>query len=284
MLLDIIQPIFSYQNKVDPILPDSSLTLYVEIGQFHIAHFTLSSNGDVFNNYSLFKTADQLNADSVVEFLQDSMLFQKQYAKQVIVHHSSEVVLMPKDIYALSSEKLILDTVHGDKTEYTIFRDEIDQWGVVNLFEADTKIIEMSSKLFSSVSHTHINSLAINGVDRNNLNAENGLINIIFYPSTIHLTVFLGTELKLTQTFFYETKDDISYYLLSVMDTFHLDNEKVTIRVSGFIQNDSIFMSAIKEHALDIQFSMPSVHLNAHDDSKFPLHYFTPLFFNNQCV
>jgi hypothetical protein len=284
MLLDIIQPIFSYQNKVDPILPESSLTLYIEIGQYHLAHFALSSSGDVFTNYSLYKTTDQLNADSVVEFLQDSTLFQKPYAKQVIVHHSSEVVLMPNDIYALAPEKIILDTVHGDKIEYKIFRDEIDQWNMVNVFEVDVKITETSSKLFSSVSHTHINSLAINAVDRNNAKAENGLINIIFYPSSIHLSVFMGNALKLSQTYFYETKDDISYYLLSVMDTYQLDNEKVSMRVSGFIQNDSIFMGAIKEHVLDAQFSIPAVHLNTLDDSKFPLHYFTPLFLTTQCV
>jgi hypothetical protein len=284
MLLDIIRPIFTYHNKVDSPPPESSSSLYVEIGQYHLAHFVLSSQGDLLTNYSLFSTTDAVNADSVVEFLQQLSLSQKLFAKQVIVHHSSEVVLMPKEIYTESSEKLILDTVHGEKSEYTIFRDNIDQWNVVNVFKVDDKIIDISSTLFSSVNHTHINSLVMNSVDRKNLNAENGLINIIFYPSTIHISVFFGEELKFTQTYFYETKDDIIYYLLSVMGTYQLDAENAIVQVSGFIKEESTYMDAIKEYVLNTQCVLPSVSLNALADSKVPLHYFTPLFLTRQCV
>ena len=284
MLLDIIRPIFTYHNKVDSPPLESSSSLYVEIGQYHLAHFVLSSQGDLLTNYSLFSTTDAVNADSVVEFLQQLSLSQKLYAKQVIVHHSSEVVLMPKEIHTESSEKLILDTVHGEKSEYTIFRDNIDQWNVVNVFEVDDKIIDISSTLFSSVNHTHINSLVMNSVDRKNLNAENGLINIIFYPSTIHISVFFGEELKFTQTYFYETKDDVIYYLLSVMATYQLDAENVSVQVSGFIKDESTYMDAIKEYVLNTQCVLPSVNLNALADSKVPLHYFTPLFLTRQCV
>ncbi|MFN5422795.1 MAG: DUF3822 family protein [bacterium] len=283
MLLDIMQPIFSCQNKVNPDFPDSSIVLYIEVGQYHLAYYTVHTNGDIFTDYELYNTADRINADTVVEFLKNTNVFQKKYHSVVFVHHSAESVLIPQVLFISGTESELISTTHGDAVAYTFFKDGSYHSDIINVFAIDAKINAVSTDLFPKVSHTHINSILLKDIDRREIQHTEDLIEMIFYPSSFHLTVLKGRDVQFLQTFYFETKDDISYYLSSAIQEFAINPDTLKLSVCGFIKDDSIFMSTIRQHIPQVELLNPQVPISIPAEAEFPLHYFTPIFISTQC-
>ena len=283
MLLDIMQPIFSCQNKVNPDLQDSSVILYVEVGQYHLAFFTTNPIGDIFTEYELFNTSTKINADTVVEFIKNSNVFKKEYKKIVFVHHAKESVLIPLKMFVSGTESSIIGSIHGDTVTQNFFTDVNAHPDIVNVFAIDQKITAACNDLLSPVVHTHINSISLKEiVRREKINHENS-IDMIFYPSSFHMIIVNDGALQFMQTFYFETEDDVLYYLQSAIHDQSLTPSSLKARVCGFIKEDSLFMSAIRQHAPHVEFQHPHVKIFIPCDTEVPLHYFTPLFISTQC-
>lgn len=283
MLLDIMQPVFSCQNKVNADLNESMLNLYVEIGQYHLSYYIAHNNEDIFTDYELISSADRIHADTVVEFFKNTKVFQKKYSKVIIIHHAHESALIPQKMFIPGTEAKIIELLHGDAVDYTYLADESSHSEIVNVYAIDAKIHTICSDLFSSVRHTHINSILLKNIDRTTNGHAKEMIEIIFYPSSFHMTLFKDKELQFMQTYYYETKDDVSYYILSAIDSFGLNPITLKLNICGFIKNDSVFMSSIRQLVSDVEFINPPVTMSIPLDLNVPIHYFTPIFISTQC-
>lgn len=283
MLLDIMQPIFSCQNRVNPDLPYSALTLYIEIGQYHIAVYSVNKSGNIFTEYELFNTSDRIHADTVTEFLKNNNVFQKKYQNLIFLHHSPESVLIPRKLYMPGTEKKIIELVHGDAIEYTICKDSSVHTDIVHVYAIDAKIHTATNELFSDITHTHIDSVLLKEINDRSIEQDSETIDLIFYPSSVHMTVLKGKEVQLMQTYFLETKDDLSFYLLSAINHFGLNTDLLSVRVCGFIKNDDLFMHTIRQCISQVETINPPITISIPLEANVPLHYFTPIFISTQC-
>lgn len=278
-----MQPVFSCQNKVNADLNESMLTLYVEVGQYHLSYYIVHNNEDFFTDYELFNSADRIHADTVVEFFKNTKVFQKKYSKVIIIHHAHESALIPQTIFIPGTEAKIIELLHGDAVEYTFLSDALSHSEIINIYAIDTKIITVCNDIFSGVTHTHINSILLKNNDYRDNEPAQEIIDLIFYPSSFHMTVLKGKELQIMQAYYFETKDDLSYYILSAIDNFGLNPLTLKLNICGFIKNDSVLMSSIRQLVSDVESLNPPVTMSIPLDLNVPIHYFTPIFISTQC-
>lgn len=283
MLLDIMQPVFSCQNKVNADLNESVLTLYVEVGQYHLSYYIVHNKGDIFTDYELFSSPDRIHADTVVEFFKNTKVFQKNYSKVIVVHHTHESALIPKNIFIPGTEDKIITLLHGDAVDYTYLADEMSHSDIVHVYAIDAKIHRVCANLFSSVTHTHINSIVLQHVDASQNEHVQEIIDLIFYPSSFHMTILKSNEVQIMQTYSFETKDDLSYYILSAIDNFGLNSKTLKMNICGFIKNDTVFMSSIRQLVSNVESMNPPVTMSIPLELNVPIHYFTPIFISTQC-
>jgi hypothetical protein len=99
------------------------------------------------------------------------------------------------------------------------------------------------------------------------------------------VAVFKGTNIQLMQSYSYQTPDDVSYYLLAICNRFNISQEKVTLIVSGLLDEQSRLYQELLKYFLQVQWDrLPdSVKLDA-SFAAFPDHYFSPLLKMALCV
>ncbi|MBL0882882.1 MAG: DUF3822 family protein, partial [Chitinophagaceae bacterium] len=104
-------------------------------------------------------------------------------------------------------------------------------------------------------------------------------LKIMVYPQTIIATLFIQHQLQLIQSFSFETKEDICFYLLSILKEYQLSPEQTHLEMSGFIEPHGELHQYIQQlfpkrsfADTDISMLMPQM-LESHH-----AHYFTPFF------
>ena len=99
------------------------------------------------------------------------------------------------------------------------------------------------------------------------------------------VAVFNGEKIQLVQSYAYQTPDDVSYYLLAICNRFNINQDKVTLIVSGLLDEQSRLYQELLKYFLQVQWDrMPeSVKMDA-AFAAYPNHYFSPLLKMALCV
>ena len=99
------------------------------------------------------------------------------------------------------------------------------------------------------------------------------------------VVVFKDKAIQLLQSYTYQTPDDVSYYLLSICNRFQISQDKVTLIVSGLLDEQSRLFQELLKYFLHVQWDQlpDNVQMDA-VFSPYPSHYFSPLLKMALCV
>ena len=99
------------------------------------------------------------------------------------------------------------------------------------------------------------------------------------------VAVYNGEQIQLIQSYAYQTPDDVSYYLLGICNKFKISQDKVTLIVSGLLDEQSRLYQELLKYFLQVQWDrMPETIKLDKVFAAFPTHYFSPLLKMALCV
>ncbi|GAB4287031.1 MAG: DUF3822 family protein [Marinilabiliales bacterium] len=108
---------------------------------------------------------------------------------------------------------------------------------------------------------------------------------VCFNTEFFNLYVLHENDLKYYNSFVYNTKEDVIYYILYAFENLKLDPEKTQIELSGDIEINSDICEWLKKYIRDIQLAEKPLTVNySHVLKQIPGHYFVNLFNLVQCV
>jgi hypothetical protein len=159
------------------------------------------------------------------------------------------------------------------------YTDDVPEWQMSVLYMQPTALEPMLLSRFPQARFRHLftaNLKVYNGV------SSTDQIELAFSPKHFQVIVKRSGALQLAQIYAYKTPLDVVYYLLKICYELGLDQQSVTLVVSGMVDRNSPMFTELHAYFLDLQFA-PAPQL-ALPDNEHPHYYFSSLYKLAQCA
>lgn len=281
----LLKPTFVNAHGSHEAYEHKSSKLFIELGQRHLASYVVNSKTNQIFAYEFFQINDKLTPSLLNGYIIDKNFSLNDFEAVFFVHNQKEFALIPSDFHKTHISNTILETIHGDLITLHTQSDELPQWKIVNVFGIEKSIYDTILAILPDAKHIHVNSIYLRSAFKQLANMEEQWIKVYFYPSYFNVVVIKDAQLQIMQSFYYETADDIIYFLINLTDQFHLDVTTLHMQVSGLIEEEFTTFNELKKYFLNVSLEInPELHFVKGLEPQQPLHYFTPLFLSSQCV
>ncbi len=192
-------------------------------------------------------------------------------------------LLIPASHYSYRDAGRMLRLVHGSEPwMMTSAVDHLPEWQLYNVYEVPRQVHAWMNRRFHSGKYWHQHTLQLQGLGESE---PEGLIQVDFKTSQFSVLVSASRTLHLAQTFAYSQPLDVVYYLLAACRRFGLDQQKVSLVLTGLIELQSALYHELHQYFVHIRFREipPSVVL-PDTAGTLPRHYFTSLLNLSACA
>jgi hypothetical protein len=153
-----------------------------------------------------------------------------------------------------------------------------------NIYRVPREIHALLQRKFASGNYWHYYTLLLND-GQMQASPNEQIIKMVMRADQFLVAVFNGEKIQLVQSYAYQTPDDVSYYLLAICTRFNISQEKVTLIVSGLLDEQSRLYQELLKYFLHVQWDrLPDSIKLDEVFADFPNHYFSPLLKMALCV
>ncbi|MBS1578730.1 MAG: DUF3822 family protein [Bacteroidetes bacterium] len=262
--------------------PFNSDELIVNIGNTYVAMLVRLAGRQDASAFELFEfdkaTDNWYNIFYSVRT--QSKILDRSYNNTKVFYNLPENVLVPSEKFSEDAAESYLSMVHGDTINEAIQHDVLDiNTPIVNVYRIKRILYEMVRTNFMMVQPKHLyTQLLENNLGGYNLHSGTSL-KIQFYNKCILLLLLKDGKLQYIQSHSCLTQDDMLYYILSLLQQFHIQPADVKVELGGQIDTRSQYYDYIKKIFTNIQFEIvASEKLMKELKENYPPHYLSPYF------
>jgi hypothetical protein len=273
---------FSIYNSEEDSVVDADDCLVLEIGRNHVACIKKKVHKKIISDFELFSFTEN-EAGSLQKLFKsisfESKLLTKEYPATDVFINNELSVLVPVFNFNTTIARDYLNIVFGEDESYKIQFDHLPvEPGMMNAYRVPEDLLSTLHQTLTNTRLKHTYSNIVKTVVSNISSFPSECIYIQFYNTFIIVVVIKEEKLCIIQSFVYETPEDVLYNLLNITERFELDNNGLTVQISGMIDlNYTLYRDLITyfRHVEVQNVVSSSLHLDVKD---YPLHYFTPFF------
>jgi len=237
-------------------------------------------------HYNIEDTVDKNSMTIMEELLRDDLMLNNRVARVVMVYHYPDSTLVPENYFQADLNRSVLDLMFGDAEKGLVMSEKVDVLPVYNVYRIPPDIHRLFQQKFTSSSYWHYYTLQLSffQVEKDSP-ADLARIRVMFYADKFIVGAFRDGELLIMQSFNYQTPEDVSYYLLTVLKAHEVRQEDVVLKISGLIDEDSILYTELNKYFQYLVWDpLPAAIDPAGILKQFPSHYFSPLVRMALCV
>lgn len=273
---------FSIYSTENDAMSDAADQLVLEVGKTHIACISKNEDKKTISAFELFSFAEN-EADDFTKLFKaisaDSKLLNKSYLATRVFINNELSLLVPIFKFNTDLAAHYLDLVFGEDTVSAIQFEHLPiEPGMINVYRVSEDLLKALSQNLTEVTLKHTWSNIIKTVVSDISAYPSDCIYIQFYNTFFIATVVKDKKLQLTQSFAYETPEDVLYYLLNITERFDLNSRKLILEISGMIDLHFTLYRDLITYFKNVE--VQNVHSSKLliDIKDYPLHYFTPFF------
>ena len=237
-------------------------------------------------HYNIEEMGEKTCLNIMEEILKEDELLNGKVARVVMVYNYAESSLVPEPYFKSDLNRSLLEIMFGDAEKGLVLSEKIDELPVFNVYRIPPEIHKLFQQKYTSSSYWHYYTLQLSFFQIEKDSPANlARLRIIFYADKFIVGAFREGELLILQSFAYQTPEDVSYYLLSLLDAHDLNHEDVVLKISGLIDEDSILYAELLKYFQHLMWdSLPAAIDPLGILKEFPGHYFSPLVRMTLCV
>lgn len=260
LLMEVGEKVFSY------VLYNKQQQRFVGLRQYHL---------------------DFIPGKPVMEALQEILAgdewLQHAWREAFVIYHFTDSNLLPEKLFHIELNKPVTELVFGNAHKGLLLSEKIPGWNVYNIYRIPREAHALMQHKFAAGKYWHYYTILLSGIEKET--SGEGVLKVIIASDRILVAVFKNNALQLIQTYQYDTPDDVSYYLLSLCRRFDLDNQQVTLKISGLLDEQSTLYQELLKYFLQVAWETIAASLRLDDAFKvYPAHYFSPLLNMALCV
>ncbi|MEP7258543.1 MAG: DUF3822 family protein [Flavitalea sp.] len=280
----MIQPAFDIGN--DQVNLENA-SLLMEVGEKFFNYIIYQHDPKQLlrvRQYNLESTLDKNIQELLEEIIAGDPLLNEPVKEKVILYNFPESSLVPESHFDIGMNKSVTQVVYGDAHKGLVLSEKIYGWDMYNIYRIPKAIHTLFQSRFQAGKYWHFYSLLLSSL--NNAGILTGtVIRLVFYNDKFVAAFFSGGQLKMLQTFTYETPEDAAYYLLLMCRHFEVDQHNAALQISGLIDGQSALYAEILKYFPVVEYEGVPDTFNTEDIlTEYPAHYFSPLLKMSLCV
>ncbi len=282
----MVQPTFEIGTPLPGDLPSDS-QLLVEISQqsLNFALYARETNQlFLLRQYRMYTSADRSVSDLLEEIIISDEVIARHSEKAKLIYNFPAADLVPSEYYSADIKKSIAKLTDGEASTDLLFDEQVSGWDMHNIYRVSRDIHLLCKEKFKGSQFWHLYTMIL-------LNAsydvpDNGdACKLIFYNDKFIVACFRNRQLLLLQTFFYQTPEDVAYYLLLICKQHAIHQQEVKLIISGLIDAQSALYSELLKYFVEVHYDeLPDSFGSNELLKEYPQHYFSPLLKMSLCV
>lgn len=238
----------------------------------------------VFRQYPLDYNPGKTNLETFRDILQQDELLQHDFRESYVVYNYTDSNLLPEKHFHIELNKPVIELIYGNARKGLLLSEKVYGWDLYNTYRIPREVHTVLQQKFVAGKYWHYYTLLLTGIGKETT-ADSDEIKMVVAADHFVLTVFRNRELQLLQTWYYQTPEDVSYYLLSVCNRFHINPEEVKLSISGLVDEESNLYQEIMKYFLQTSWELLPDNVSLQESfAQFPRHYFSPLLKMALCV
>lgn len=261
--------------------------LLIEVGEKVFSYVIYNKEHHRFvglRQYNLDFTPGKNILESLLEITTGDELLQVPYKEAYVIYNYTDSNFLPAKFFHIELNQPATELVYGNARKGLLLSEKVNGWDMYNIYRVPREIHALLQRKFAAGNYWHYYTLLLSD-GQVKTSPETHFIKLVMGADHFLVVVFKDKAIQLLQSYSYQTPDDVSYYLLSICNRFHISQEKVTLIVSGLLDEQSRLYQELLKYFLQVQWDrLPdNVSLDA-VFSPFPSHYFSPLLKMALCV
>ncbi|PWT77766.1 MAG: hypothetical protein C5B59_03115 [Bacteroidetes bacterium] len=225
---------------------------------------------------------DEIMRDIVFE---DEILTLPTIGEIFLVYNFPESSLVPERLFHPDLNQPLTDLVYGNLDKGLVINEKIPWWEFENVYRIPANLHKLMQQKFSSGKFWHFYSLQLKCHKMFTAKEENQLMKVFFYSDKMIVMVCRNGQLELFQSFSYQDSNDVAYNLLNCARQLRMEQEEISLQLSGLIEMKSALYEELQKYFLHITFDQLGDNIRITDEMReYPLHYFSSLLKMAICV
>ena len=256
---------------------------FVELGQHHIAMCVIDSSNNTLIDLEMINLNGELKPSLLQLYLEEKGIDPEKCRNANLIFNSKEFALIPSSLHNPLFNRQLIETIHGDMLDLQFGADKLSHFDVVNVYGVQREINTVLDSFFPNANRKHKNACFIKDIASQLDTLPSQFIKIFFSPSHIDVLIVKNGTLQFVQKFYYETTEDVIYYILKLTEKFNLDKKSLGIYVSGIIELDALILFECRKYFITVEIEQKQFSSSSHI-KDIPSHFITPLMISSQCV
>lgn len=212
-------------------MSNTQLTIHISRTSVHVAEVLRSNREMIRSEYApLHESTPQDYKEKLKAFI-DQHGFDKDYEEVTAAWSSANYALIPLRVFNESNPKSIHALLFGDKVkEQTVDFNRLMELNMVNVFEIPDWVKSFFVMRYPRITIKHEHGMFLRALFQNS--TFDRAIHVSLCDDYMNISIVHHNELIFSNSFHYQTADDVLYYTLFSLEQKGLQKEKV--KLSGY--------------------------------------------------
>lgn len=218
------------------------------------------------------------------EWVREKKSWLSQWKQIDFIHQSQQVVLIPATLYGNDTAKEWLDCQFGDLFKGTTLTDLHSDSSHYTVFRLSSTVYAALSGVHPNTTHRHQLTCWMQQLNQLDHPAS-GIVYLVIDQHMIYVAVH-QEGWKFFQQYKYQSPDDVSYLVLSLLQNAGLSPETTPVVWSGWMDSSSALYLDLYKYLGNLNLAVLPDNLQLHETQLQGMqpHFFTPLIQATLCV
>jgi len=250
--MSVLKPHISLFDKSYAKSKANEYKLYMQVSKNGLKYTLLDTSKNTFVAFEEYQFQDIYSEYALVnpikEVLACNPIFKNKFECFYVSYVNNRATLIPNALYKQEELKNYHQFNYTDKEEYLYFSDQLINLSAHNIYSIPDFIHSLFSNIHQ-IKFKHFSSILIETALIAAKNESSiSLVEVHVLPSEFQIIIIKDQKLNLYNTFAYQTSEDFIYYLLFVLEQHNINNQEVTIKLSGEVEKNSAIFSMLNKY------------------------------------
>ena len=228
----------------------NSYHLSIQLGIYHFSYCLLNTTTftyDYVKKYPL--TSKDNTATEITEIINNDSNLKAEFFSQSIAFINFPSTLVPDKLYKEEEAETLL--AFNTKVNGKVLADNIFSQKAYLIYSVPESILTIVSNFFPNAKYKAQESILIQQYSQ--LNTENKKAYLYLNEQKVGITIFNGDKLIFNNSFKYDSKEDLLYYVLFSFEQLKLSPDSINVSVFGTIEDTDESFSLMYEYIRNIK-------------------------------
>lgn len=273
----MIHPSFQLRNPILDTETPHNVSLIIEYSKSQIVFHWYKKSRNTFLLLRIYPLPQRKESDPLAhlnDIFEAEPLDEWQPSDVKLLYQTLECTLVPEAHYQIDIAQSLMQLVAGDAEKGLVFSEKIPGFEIYNVYRIPSETHKFFQEKIRNGAYWHAHTKWLQTLK--SFGATATVLHTSIHPEHISVAVIQKEDPLLVQSYHYQTPEDISWQLLSILRELKQEPVNVRVHITGMVEEDSSLFIELQKYFLQITLEPYNSSVWTDEVLKSaPGHYFT---------